>query len=529
MIRYAGLAFLRPLVDRAKTPILLLVASILLAAPALLNGFPFIFLDSTGYMNRAVFVTSSIRGKLNPSCATHGAARAGCVAQASAQAKLAETYNKDAYAKISRNPFFTRPVTYCLFLLPFSLPLTVFLLPIAQGFLASYSVWRLLRTLGTNRPAIFLGFIGLLMVGSSLPVHVSYMMPDIFAGILVIAMFTAISDWPLRSKIGRLGDIVLIAALTATHLSYLPLSLAMLAFFGLCAAFVKTSQVRASAVGAVGIVPMLLASLFLAGSNFAVDRKAQLSESSPLFLLARLIGDGPARDYLKAECGQKHYLVCAELAGLGSRGPEGKSISDHFLWDPSGAVKRIADPRLVPQATEINRETIRRYPLPVLTNFLLNGLRQLGGFQIDPDILTPPPAFARGPAATMGEPVVRAYLGSAQVQGRLPIALLRLQTVLSVVGAIVAIAAVSLLWWRRLDARHWLFLAVVAVGLAANALATGGLSDLHNRYGNRIIWLLPAVAIAFVIRARKSPAQSAQSDVPSQPVADRHTSVRAQA
>jgi hypothetical protein len=506
MIRFSGLGFLRPVASRGWTAALLIVASILLATPALVNGFPFVFYDSTGYMKRAVFATNALQPPAAASnCATTAAGgRVGCGAQVASAAS-----DKTSYSKISKNPFFTRPITYSVWLVPFSTALTVYMLPIGQGLVAAYVLWRMLRTLGANSPSVFLGLVGVLTAISSLPLHVSYMMPDVFCGILIVAMFAAICDWPARSRTGRVFDIGFIAPLIATHLSFLPISLAMLALYGLCVVL-RVSQVRVAAIASVIVLPMVLAALLLTGSNFAVARKPELSESSSLFLLARLIGDGPARDYLSSACGEKHYLLCAQLPRLTATRP-GESISDHFLWASDGAVKQIGDPRLLTEASEINRETIKRYPVQVARNAILNGLLQLGRFEVDRDLQFAPQAFADGPAATMGASTVRAYVGSAQARGAIPLSLLRLQTALGVAAALLAVPLVLIFWRRRLDTLHWLLLGAVTTGFAANALVTGGLSDVHDRYGNRIVWLLPATALVLVIQAFQNSRTSAPS------------------
>jgi hypothetical protein len=73
---------------------------------------------------------------------------------------------------------------------------------------------------------------------------------------------------------------------------------------------------------------------------------------------------------------------------------------------------------------------------------------------------------------------------------------------------VVLVAAVLSPWvlWRTLAAgrrQAAAFLLMVLVALAANALATGGLSKPHLRYQARIAWLLPfAVGLLLLPPAR---------------------------
>jgi hypothetical protein len=89
---------------------------------------------------------------------------------------------------------------------------------------------------------------------------------------------------------------------------------------------------------------------------------------------------------------------------------------------------------------------------------------------------------------------------------RLPIRVVT--SIVAVVGLLILIP-MFILAIRRRDALAQSLLATVAVTLVANAAMTGALSDVHDRYQSRIVWLAPFAVLLLVRRWRsREPAQS---------------------
>jgi hypothetical protein len=289
------------------------------------------------------------------------------------------------------------------------------------------------------------------------------------------------------------------SAMIATHLSFMPIAIALLCLYGLIAV-VRRRDLKFSAVALGVAAPLAIAMLFLVASNVIVAKKPVISESSPLFLLARLIGDGPAREYLQTACPTHHYLLCDQLPSLTDGGASG-SISDFFLWGPKGGVAQAKSPHLVDEAAQIDRETMKKYPVEILMNAALNGLRQLGHFSVDVNIDSPPKTFEVNSLKFMDDGLAQRYVHSPQGEGRIPLKFVRGINLAGVVLAIVGIALIAFKRASRSAVRSWLFVLVVVCGIAANALATGALSEVHDRYGNRVAWLLPLAALVLAFSA----------------------------
>lgn len=497
--------------------LILLVAGAFLTLPAALNGFPLIFYDSAGYLSRATAIANYALPATKVEAAgaghrtlarpplSHQAARS---TPTEARASRIGQRPASAYSQISQNPLFLRPIGYSVLLAPFATRFSFYLLPFAQGVFAAYVIHRLFTglSIGGLRP-FFLSIVALTVL-SSLSIQVSYVMPDVLTGMIVIMSFVVVCGWPQRRMLGRAVDLLLLSVLVATHLSFIPIMLALSVAYGTAASLFRR-DIRPSSVLFGSIAPLAIAVALLFASNEAIARKAETSESSPLFLLARLIGDGPARDYLRTACPTKHYLLCAELPRLGDHG-ENSSISDYFLWDPNGAVKRLASPQLLTEAIDIDRQTMVRYPAQVARNLIGNGLRQLAHFQVDDDINAHPTDFMVKAVEDVDGSLSKAYLKSPQARQQAP---LRLARILIGAGMLLSFAVIGWVVLRRrsdLTIGSAGFLVIAVTGVAANALATGGLSEVHDRYGNRVIWVIPlaALVLIFDVLRRRDPVAS---------------------
>jgi hypothetical protein len=86
------------------------------------------------------------------------------------------------------------------------------------------------------------------------------------------------------------------------------------------------------------------------------------------------------------------------------------------------------------------------------------------------------------------------YLQSRQARDALPDEFSTTAQQWMVIAAIVLIAILTPIAWRRLSSRLVGLSAVVVFILIANAFITGVLSNVEDRYQSRVIWLLPLLA-----------------------------------
>ena len=248
-------------------------------------------------------------------------------------------------------------------------------------------------------------------------------------------------------------------------------------------------------------MPLGAALAFLVLANAVAHGKPAVSPYGSIFLLGRLVGDGPARALLQRDCPAADYeRLCRWVAQAHPPGWDGDS--DAFLWHPDGPLwyDELGPILFAPEASRAVRATLLAYPGEIAAAMLRNAWVQLGLVKVGDALVADHLDVAVEPKMRRYfPPEERArYLASVQQTGALPalaapFALLHLGVLVAGgLGSLVVLAR-----WRR-DRALAGFAFVVLTGLAANALVTGGLSRPHHRYQARIAWLVvlpPAFAL----------------------------------
>ena len=461
------------------TVLTIMLTGVLIGAPLLvLNGFPLTFDDTPGYLEPAFNIL-------------HRAA----------QPAWTPPPDTSSHGLPSSNIFFLRPFGYMLFLLPFAGGWGVWLIPLAQGTLAAAVLRAALSAAGApDRPDLFLGIAAVLGLTTSLSLHAATIMPDFLTGLVILLVYVVVVRWPALTFVQRLLTVAALTGMIVSHLSHLAILGGMIVLLGLWALWHDRAMLRSLAWGV--LLPMVLAVGLLTGSNLLTAGRPVLSESSPVFLLARLIGDGPARDYLAEACHSRDYLLCGSLDSLDRSAP-GYVTSDYFLWHPDGARRRFGDqPRFVAEAAEIAHNTIASRPAAVATHGLANAADQFVEVQPDDTINDPVKPLTRRLFSRFPAAVYDAFDLSLQTQQRFPRDGLALVQDLSLSLGMLGLAALGLGRWRRVDGRVRMLILVIGIGLTLNAVVTGGLSAVHDRYQNRVIWLVPFAALVLLATAR---------------------------
>jgi hypothetical protein len=360
---------------------------------------------------------------------------------------------------------------------------------VGQAFVTSAMLWLAARVAGVAGPWRHLGLCGLLAVGSAAPWFVPLVMPDVFAPLVVLCLFAlgwGRFGWGLSAAVLVLGTVAV-----AAHLAHLVLAAG-------CLVVVLALRPRRFFMCTA---PLILALVWLLGSNWVGNGVLGVSPYGSVFALARLQADGPAADYLRSVCPAIGYRMCE----WSDRMP---MDSDDFLWHPDGPIwGNNSGPLLVaPEAARIVAATLRFEPVQALGHAIANMGRQLLHVEVG-DTLGPQHLDSTvGPMLRTYFPIAEMdrFLASRQRAGELPALAspLRLTTLLLLCcGVAGTVALVPRAW--RCDRVLLGLIAMVLIGVLANAFGTGALSGPHDRYGARIAWLVllpPAFAVMNVRR-----------------------------
>jgi hypothetical protein len=398
-----------------------------------------------------------------------------------------------------RAPYAVRPVFYGLAIWPFHWGGFFFPVLLLQALIIAHLIYLTARVCGAGlSPAGLVGLVAALVIATPVSFHVSHLLPDIFVGALVLAGFLL---GFCRDRLGRSEVVYLVLLATAAaafHLSAIPVGLAI---FGLVLLVRAVSRDRRVAPLLV-LAPVLLgAGLCLAFSLVVFDRLA-LTPKGPPILLARILADGPGRDFLRATCPQSGFELCRYQDRL-------TPVEEDFLWRLLPSIPPADGYRIKAEAGAVIRGTVVMYPGRVIEHMLANAGRQLLTFGMETHVTDAQwLAFQRE-----GSPLARSLAHSLQARDafRGPVlgVVNAFQAGVALVGLLVSIMLAPIAVRAGLH-RAAALTATVLTALLANAAVCGALSGVFARYQGRLIWLLPFAALASamaLLRRQHDPAE----------------------
>ena len=385
-----------------------------------------------------------------------------------------------------------RSLIYSLGILPLHWQVTPWPIVALNALLTSYVLWLLVRVLFSERRLFhFLSIVLVLSLFTGLGWLVGWIMPDLFGALLYLSVFVLV----FASETLGVSERVAIALIAwwgiVSHATHLALTLGLLPLL-ILVLVLQGRSLRESlrAIRPVAAI-LVLAVVAQVALNAYLDQGATLNGNRPPYLLARVIADGPGRWYLQKHCGDSPLASCVELKNT-------SDDADEFLWGEHGWAN--ASPA---ERKDLRREeltvvlgTLREYPraeLRIGASHFWEQLMSYGVYSYDANawILESIDGAMPGQAAK--------YLRSRQAQGKLD------EEFFSSVqdwAMIVSLCLIGLwaVFGRRLWSRRLAGLSVIVVYVVlVNAAITGNISNVEDRYQARVIWLVPLVALVFLL------------------------------
>ena len=269
----------------------ILAGALLLAWPALLNGYPIVFSDTHAFL---------VQG--------------------------------GTWRMVWDKPFVFGPLLTALHLrVSLWLPLA------AQVALLSWMLWRLRAAFAPPTPRFHLLLCAGLAAGSAAPWVASLLMPDMLAPVVVIALFL-LAFVPL-SRTATAGLLALGAVAIASHLSFLPLAAAVA-----LAALLLRGRRRV-------LAPLGLAIALLLATNLAGHGRFAISPYGAVFALARLVSDGPAQTVLARACPAAGWTLCAWQGRFPADSDKFLWDGDGPVWSTGGPVALAPEAAAIVRAT----------------------------------------------------------------------------------------------------------------------------------------------------------------------------------
>jgi hypothetical protein len=442
--------------SRLRDAAMMLLGVLMLSAVAFYNRYPFIFADTGGYLVR---------------------------------------HNRGI-----------RSYFYALFVAPAHLTHTLWSVVIVNSILILWLLRLVLREVFAIRSRVeVLVIIAILCVTSSLPWFTAFVMPDIFTPMTVLGLFMIAFCLERLGRWEQRGVIALTFLAMIVHYTNVPIAFG-LTLIWLLARTVMRERIDApmphlaipAALMAAGVVAIVI-------SNYLTLGIATYSPGGYAFLEARLIDHGPAVAYLRENCPTHHYAACDYLDRMPMKGED-------FLWAPDGLFSKFGFIAPRKEGMEIVTRTVEEYPFWVARDAFYDAVEQLEHAQTGNGLRAAEinPTTEAIQSLYPGE--FETYLNSRQGRGEFTHRreLWALHWNFLIICAFYSSFIAILLAFDR----RWLPVELmITVGLTVliNAFATGPVSEPTNRYGSRIIWLVPLIALASWRHAIGLP--SAEADI----------------
>jgi hypothetical protein len=419
-----------------------LAAVLMLLFPALWNGFPLLEYDTGGYLARW------FEGTLVPS----------------------------------------RSTTYGLFLAA-GWPLDFWPIVFLQAAATIWIIGVLLRIHGFSvRGAGLLAIIAVLSATTALPWLASELLTDIFAGLAVLAFHALVWRGDRIGPRERWALLVFVAFAASTHSATYAVLL-VLAAAALVVSLVELKHLPRSAIAHAFAGLALGAALLLAG-NYIVAKRVAWTPGGYGIAFGRMLQDGIVARYLHDHCPDRQLRLCPYRDTL-------TRDADDFLWGGGVFDKLGRFDGLGGEMRRIVLESLRDYPLLQFKAALIATARQLvdvgTGEGVGTDIW-----HTYGMMERFTPSVVPAMRAARQQHGELSFAAINAVHVPAAWIAMALLPFIIVLGWRNAAfADLGLFAGTITLALLANAAFCGVISNPHDRYGSRIVWIAAfAVALA---------------------------------
>lgn len=415
-------------------------------APALWNGFALVFFDTGGYVGRVLDMT------LAPG----------------------------------------RSLFYGLFLWAASGGWWSFWGPVlVQSLCAVWVIHLVLRChdlpAGPAATALFCGGLGVI---TGISWYTSQLMPDILVSGVTLSLWLLAVDWSKLHWPSRLGLITFCLLGLLSHMSCMALGLGLVVVL----VFIRGVSQRRQWPFTIAVFPpaaVVLASLILMPSlHLAMTGQGGFTPGGPVFVFGRLVQDGIAQRWLAEHCPAPGIQLCAMQARM-------PDTADDFLWGADSPFQDLggwsggadAEIRYLVSAS------IKAYPGTFVLTSLQATAEQLVRVATG-DGLDEYQAAVRGVFTNLLPRTADAFNAARQQRGQITQPLFDVVNVIhQPVAWLSMLGLLMIMGWSRYKERHdFTALAFFTIlSLLGNAFICGALSNPHDRYQSRLIWIATLV------------------------------------
>lgn len=414
-------------------------------------------------------------------------------------------YDSAMYLRASftlRQPIF-RSIGYSVFVRLVNLGSSPWVIVMAQSVIVIFILHSAFKLMARglvpvkHMALVFLGLMLFVSFGTTLPWFVGQIMPDVFTGLTMLSFFLLLYDPTMKLERSVFTCLVFCLSVGAhiTHLLAVIVLLLVVVIFRASSAFREFWPAR-SMKGIVALV--LIPTMTVAGLTALTNRRMgfgfTLSPGRNIFLFARLMESGLAPAYLRQRCKTEELTPCKYLNNL-------PPTANHLLWSSYPLLNEMGGwYGARGEASKIVSATVRYNPVGFVEECVKQMFRQFVKFApgVENEPLQNDSSLADFRELYPGE--MPRFVLSRQSVGKLVKDGNRVASVYAAVFWCSLGLSLIALFARRLRTRmaNQLFV-LTLVFLFANAMATGALSCVIDRYQARASWLMAMCCIAYVV------------------------------
>jgi len=320
----------------------------------------------------------------------------------------------------------------------------------------------------------------LLSIATTLPWLTSILLTDIFCGLGVLALYLLLMRNETLSRSERSGLIVLTAVAAATHSATFAVLLALIAAAA-CVFLIDGKRMPARAL-ARGLLALALGAVLVLSADLIVAKRLAWTPGGFALSFGRMLQDGIVKRYLDDHCPNAKLQLCANKDQL-------PNDADVWFWgsDLFDRLGRFAG--LGKEMETIALRSLAAYPGLQIKAAGIATARQLIEVHTGEGVLTSI-LHTYAIIERFTPQLVPAMRAARQQQGEVSFTTInRLHYPLALI-AMALLPAIMLLAWRKsIPADIGELVAAVTFALLANAFFCGALSNPHDRYGARMVWL----------------------------------------
>ncbi len=332
-----------------------------------------------------------------------------------------------------------------------------------------------------------------LVILTGLPWYAGQIEPDCFTALTVLCAYLLAFHardlgWPRATAIFFTA-----AFAAATHPSHILLIVGLVL---IVAVFKIVSIARNGVAGfrlsslALPLMSAILAVAMTFAANYSLTGKLFFNRAGSVFVFASMLQDGLVDRLLADTCPQSGYNLCVYKDDL-------PKTAEHWLWFPDSPFAALGHfDGTAAESQRIVNDILTRYPRAFFLSTVKDTVEQLTDFRTG-DQIEPQEWVLHGSLTKFIPTQMTAYMDARQQEGDI-----RFHDVndvhwpVAALGQIGALAALLMMVRRR----RWnsaIFLGFTLVALLGNALICGALSNPHDRYQSRLVWL-PVFALALL-------------------------------